>query len=185
MAASRDLLFAFPVRPAVRDGPRGVSCHLVHVGGRAKDELQSGDIQEVVLVARITGVIAAIIWFIGAPLVALAGVPFPSDAQYFVEGAIGVLLGLALVPVMLAIGNQIPSRTKTFVRVSGLVVCLALIVSGVGLILAVQGLLGERAPRLIPDSAIVVFVALFAPWRPTRVFPLVPSQPLAEDWKMI
>ncbi len=56
---------------------------------------------------------------------------------------------------MLAIGNQIPSRTKTFVRVSGLVVCLALIVSGVGLILAVQGLLGERAPRLIPDSAIV------------------------------
>lgn len=114
-----------------------------------------------VLVARITGVFAAIIWFIGTPLMALAGVPFPSDVQYFVEGVIAVLMGLALVPVMLAIGNPIPSRTRTLVRVSGVTVCIALVASGLGLILATAGLLGEAAPRLIPDSAIVVLVAFF------------------------
>lgn len=115
----------------------------------------------VVLVARVTGVIAAIIWFIGAPLVALAGVPFPSDEQYFVEGTIAALLALTLAPVMLAIGNPIPSRTKTFIRISDLAVCIALIASGVALILAVQGRFGERAPRSIPDTAVVVFVAVF------------------------
>ena len=92
---------------------------------------------------------------------ALVGVPFPSDVQYFVEGVIAVLMGLALVPVMLAIGNPIPSRTRTLVRVSGVTVCIALVASGLGLILATAGLLGEAAPRLIPDSAIVVLVAFF------------------------
>ena len=114
-----------------------------------------------VLAARITGIIAAIIWFIGAPLVVLAGVPFPSDAEYFVEGTIAVLLGLALAPVTLVIGNPLPLRTKAFVRVSGLAVCIALIASGVALILAVQGRFGERAPHFIPDTAVVVFVTLF------------------------
>ena len=92
---------------------------------------------------------------------ALAGVPLPSDAQYFVEGAIAVLMGLALVPVMLAIGNPIQSRARTFVRVSGVTVCIALIASGLGLILALVGMLGETAPPLISDSATVVLVAFF------------------------
>ncbi|HXN03397.1 MAG TPA: hypothetical protein VN895_01060 [Candidatus Acidoferrum sp.] len=113
------------------------------------------------LVARITGIIAAIIWFIGAPLFALAGVPFPSDAQYLVEGTIAVLLGLALIPVTQTIGGPIKSRKKTFVRLSGLAVCVALFGSGVMSILAVQGRFGQSVGREIVDTAVVVVVALF------------------------
>jgi hypothetical protein len=115
----------------------------------------------VVLVARITGIIAAIIWFIGAPLFVLAGVPFPSDAQYVVLGAIAVLLGLALVPVALTIAEAIASRMKLFIRVSGLVVCIGLAASGVALLLALQGWLGEGVARAIADGIVVVFVAVF------------------------
>ena len=115
-----------------------------------------------VLAARVTAIIAAITWLIGAPLVALEGVPFPSDAQYLVEGTIAVVLGLALIPVTLVIGNPLPFRTRAFVRVSGLAACIALVASGVALVLAVQGRFGERAPHFIPDTAVVVFVTLFA-----------------------
>ena len=117
--------------------------------------------QRMVRIARITGIIAAIIWFIGAPLFALAGVPFPSDAQYVVLGAIAVLMGLALVPVALTIAEAIASRVKLVVRVSGLVVCTGLTASGVALLLALQGWLGEGMARTIADSIIVVFVAVF------------------------
>lgn len=114
-----------------------------------------------VLVARITGALAAIIWFVGAPLVAFAGVPFPSDTEDLVMGAMAVLLGFTLAPVTLAIGGRVPSLKKTFVRLSGLAVCIALIASGVALILAVDGRLGVGVTRLVPDTVVVVFLALF------------------------
>jgi len=117
--------------------------------------------KEVVLLARITGVIAAIVWFVGAPLFALAGVPFPSDGQYVVAGVIALLMGLALVPVALTIAEAIAARMKLFVRVSGLVVCIALSASGVALLLAFQRWLREGVARTVADSIVVVFVAVF------------------------
>jgi hypothetical protein len=112
-------------------------------------------------IARITGIFAALIWVVGAPLVVLAGVPFPSDAQYLVIGAIAALLGLTMAPVALAIGGPIPSRKITLVRISGLAVFIALITTGVMLILAVEGWFGARAARTIADTAFFVLVAPF------------------------
>ena len=76
-------------------------------------------------------------------------------------GAMAVLLGFTLAPVTLAIGGRVPSLKKTFVRLSGLAVCIALIASGVALILAVDGRLGVGVTRLVPDTVVVVFLALF------------------------
>jgi hypothetical protein len=121
----------------------------------------AGDIPGVVLGARITAALAAAAWFIGAPLVSLAGVPFPSDAQYVLIGVIAVLLGLSLAPVTLVIGRAMRGRTKNFVRLSGLAICTALIPSGVLLVLAAAGRLGERAPDWSTAPAIVCIAALF------------------------
>jgi hypothetical protein len=114
-----------------------------------------------VLIARFTGVIAIISWFVGAPLVVLAGVPFPSDIEYLYMGALAAILGLSLAPVTLMIGGPVRSRRKAFVRLSGLGVCIALIASGAVLILAAGGRLGDGVTRLVPDTAVVVFVAMF------------------------
>jgi len=113
------------------------------------------------LTARFTGASAAIIWFIGAPLVSLAGVPFPSDAQHFLIGAIAALLGLTLAPVTVAIGGAIRGRIKPIIRFSGLAICLALIASGAVLVLAVKGRFGERAPDWVSLPAFVCSAALF------------------------
>ena len=112
-------------------------------------------------IARITGAIAAVIWFVGAPLVSLAGVPFPSDAQDLLIGAIAALLGLTLAPVAVAIARAIRTRMSDVVRVSGLAICIALIGSGVLLIVAVNGRFGERAPDWISLPAFVSSLALF------------------------
>jgi hypothetical protein len=123
--------------------------------------MDAGDIQDVLLFARVTGVTAIIIWFIGAPLISLAAVPFPSDTEFIYMGAVAALLGLTLVPVVLTIGGPMSTRTKALVRFTGLAECLALIASGVVLVLAAGGGLGERAPAWVPDSAVVVIAALF------------------------
>jgi hypothetical protein len=115
----------------------------------------------VVLIARITGAIAALIWLIGAPLFSLAGVPFPSDAQYIVLGVIAGLLGLTLAPITLVVGGEAQTRLRTIVRYSGLAICLALLLSGVALVLAANGRLGERAPDWIAEPAVLALTALF------------------------
>jgi hypothetical protein len=114
-----------------------------------------------VLLARFTGVIAIISWFIGAPLVVLAGVPFPSDSEYLYMGMLAAILGLTLAPVTRVIGGPLQSHRMAFVRLSGLAVCIALIASGAVLMLAAGGLLGDGVTRLVPDTTVVVFVALF------------------------
>jgi hypothetical protein len=115
----------------------------------------------VVLIARITGAIAALTWLIGAPLFSLAGVPFPSDAQYIVLGVMAGLLGLTLAPITLVIGGEVQTRFRAIVRYSGLGICLALLPSGALLALAANGRLGERAPDWIPEPAIFGLTALF------------------------
>lgn len=113
------------------------------------------------LIARITGAIAALTWLIGAPLFSLAGVPFPSDAQYVVLGLLAALLGLTLAPVTLVIGGTTQSHVRAIVRSSGLAICVALVASGVVLVLAANGRLGDQAPDWIPDPAFVSLAALF------------------------
>jgi hypothetical protein len=127
----------------------------------AHDHLHRGDIQEVVLVARITGIIAALAWFVGAPLFSLAGVPFPSDAQYVVLGLLAASLGLTLAPITVVISGAIRSRLRATVRFSGLTICIALVLSGVALLVATNGRLGEHAPGWIPTPALVSLAALF------------------------
>jgi hypothetical protein len=111
--------------------------------------------------ARFSGTLAAVIWLVGTPVVAIAGVPFPSDAEYLFMALLATLLGFALAPVVLAIGEPMPSRKRTVVRLSGLVVCIALILSGVVLLAAVQGWLAEDLAHQSPSMAITVFIALF------------------------
>lgn len=111
--------------------------------------------------ARVSGVLGALVWFVGAPLVALAGT-IPSDAEYFWMGAVGAILGLALAPVIMAISGTSPTGTRAIVRASGFAVCAALAVSGSLMILAADGRLGNRAPSWVPGSADIVLVALFA-----------------------
>src|SRR5437879_5670722 len=81
--------------------------------------------------ARITAAIAALVWFVGAPLVSLAGVPLPSDAQYIVIGTMAALLGLTLAPLTLTIGSPARGRMKAIIQFSGLAICIALIGAGV------------------------------------------------------
>jgi hypothetical protein len=111
--------------------------------------------------ARFSGTLAAVIWLVGTPVVAIAGVPFPSDAEYLYMALLATLLGFTLAPVVLAIGEPMPSRKRTVVRLSGLVVCIALILSGVVLLAAVQGWLAEDLAHQSPSMAITVFIALF------------------------
>ena len=111
--------------------------------------------------ARFTGAVGAVIWLVGTPVVAIAAVPFPSDAEYLYMGILAALLGLTLAPVVLAIGGPMPSPKRTVVRLSGLAVCIALILSGVVLLAAVQGWLGEAVAHQTPSAAISVFIALF------------------------
>jgi len=111
--------------------------------------------------ARVTGALAALIWLVGTPVVAIASVPFPSDAEYLLMGLLATLLGLTLTPVVLAIGEPMPSHKRTAVRLSGLLVCIALILSGVVLLVAVQGWLDEGVAHQSPSVAITAFIALF------------------------
>jgi len=111
--------------------------------------------------ARVTGALAAVIWLVGTPLVAIASVPFPSDAEYLIMGLLATLLGLTLTPVVLAIGEPMPSRKRTAVRLSGLLVCIALILSGAVLFAALQGWLGEAVAHQSPSVAVMAFIALF------------------------
>src|SRR5256885_9087384 len=111
--------------------------------------------------ARVTGALAAVIWLVGTPLVAIASVPFPSDAEYLIMGLLATLLGLTLTPVVLAIGEPMPSRKRTAVRLSGLLVCIALILSGAVLFAAVHGWLDEDFAHQSPSVAITAFIALF------------------------
>ena len=111
--------------------------------------------------ARVTAASAAVIWLVGIPVEAIASVPFPSDAEYLLMGLLATLLGLTLTPVVLAIGEPMPLRKRTAVRLSGLVVCIALILSGVVLLAAVQGWLIEGVAHQSPSLAITAFIALF------------------------
>jgi len=115
----------------------------------------------VVLIARITAAIAALVWFVGAPLVSLAGVPLPSDAQYMVIGTMAALLGLTLAPLTLTIGSPARGRMKAIIQFSGLAICIALIGAGVVLVLAANGRLGDRAPGWATAPAFVCFAGLF------------------------
>lgn len=119
------------------------------------------DICAMVWIARVSGVLAAFVWLIGAPIVALAGVPLPSDAEYSWEGIVSVALGLTLAPLTALIGPGRSSSVKILVRLAGMLAAIALVASGALLLLAVDGRLGYPAPRSVVDSPVVAALALF------------------------
>ena len=126
----------------------------------AHARLSSGDIQHVTWLARFFGIIAAIVWVVGTPLVAMAGV-IPSDGEYFLMGIVCTLLGMTLIPVATALRHRSSERFTMVIRISGLTICAALVPSGALLMLAAAGKLGERAPEWIPGPSFIALIALF------------------------
>jgi hypothetical protein len=114
----------------------------------------------VLWLARFSGILAAIVWVLGTPLVAMAGV-IPSDAEYFYIGLVCTLLGLALMPVITALRYRSSGRFTMAIRLCGLTICLALTASGALLMLAAAGKLGERAPEWIPGPSFIAAAVLF------------------------
>ncbi|MEA2645520.1 MAG: hypothetical protein QOE92_603 [Chloroflexota bacterium] len=111
---------------------------------------------------KITGVsagAAAVVWLVGLPLIALAGVIPGSDAPYGWMGTIGVLLGLTVAPAAaIGVGRR-EGALNMFSRAAGLVACAVLAVTGVVLTIGVAGALGERAPSWVAPAAQIAWVA--------------------------
>ena len=97
----------------------------------------------------------SLVWVVGLWLVAVVGGILPSDAEYFWVGAVGLALGMLLIPVALVASSNL------FVQGTGLIICVAMAVTGMLLILAATGSLGTRAPAWITTAPALPFVALF------------------------
>ena len=96
----------------------------------------------------------ALVWVVGLSLIAITGV-LPSDASYFLMGTVGFALGTLLVP------NALVASSNLFVRGTGLIISVAMAVTGVALMLAATGNLSVRAPAWITTASELPFVALF------------------------
>ena len=79
---------------------------------------------------------------------------------YRITGVIAAL-GLTLAPLTLAIGGARRGRMRAIIQFSGLAICIALIGSGVVLVLAANGRLGARAPDWATAPAFVCIAGLF------------------------
>lgn len=103
------------------------------------------------------------VWLLGTALVAFASVPLPSDGEYFWTAIVSIAFGLALAPAMLTLGRSLAEGRRAALRASGLIICAAAIASGVLLLFALEGKLGETAPRWIVNAPDVVALTVF-PW---------------------
>jgi hypothetical protein len=111
------------------------------------------------MVTRVSAALAALTWFVGAPLVASSGV-IPSDHQYFWLGLLALFLGFTLVPVVQVLRHPTSARLTDVIRISGLLICGALSLSGILLLLfAVK--LGAQAQGWISNVVLTGFFALF------------------------
>lgn len=110
------------------------------------------------MVTRVSGALAALVWFVGAPLVASSGV-IPSDNEYFWLGLLALFLGFTLVPIVRVLRHPTSARLTDAIRISGLFICGALSLSGILLLFAVK--LGAQAQGWISNIVLVGFFALF------------------------
>ena len=98
----------------------------------------------------------ALVWVVGLFLVEFTGGGIlPSDVEYFWIGAVGSALGILLIPVALV------ASPKLLVQGTGLIICVAMVITGVLLILGATGILGVPAPAWIRTWSAPPFVALF------------------------
>jgi hypothetical protein len=106
------------------------------------------------------------VWFIGFPLVGLAGA-IPSDPEYsymgvfFAIGSLGVVLGLTLMPVALALGEPTRHNWLSAWGWVGAIVGAIFAAASTSLVLGTLGFLGESAPEWIPDVAGLAFLGVF------------------------
>jgi len=111
------------------------------------------------MVTRVSAALAALVWLVGAPLVASSGV-IPSDNEYVFLGLLSLFLGFTLLPVVQVIGHPTSARRSDVIRISGLLICGALSLSGIVLLLfAVK--LGAQAQGLISNLVLIGLFALF------------------------
>ena len=92
---------------------------------------------------------------------AMAGVPFSNDAEYALAGIVGGVVGVTLAPVVAAYPQAILPSLRYAIRVAGFAACLALLATGVLLVLGASGSLGERAPGWITSAFGLALVSLF------------------------
>jgi hypothetical protein len=111
------------------------------------------------MVTRVSAALAALVWFLGAPLVASSGV-IPSGGEYVWLGLLGVFLGFTLVPVVEVQGHPTSARLTDVIRISGLLICGVLGSSGILLLLAALRL-GAHAQGWISNVTLLGFFALF------------------------
>jgi hypothetical protein len=113
----------------------------------------------VIAVARVSSVAGAIAWLLGLPIAALSAV-IPSDAEYFWEGVVGTIVGLAIAPLALVYVAPSSTSLTRLIQGSGMIVSAVLVFADGLLVLAAMGYVGEKAPSWIPSSAGIGLVAL-------------------------
>lgn len=106
--------------------------------------------------SRFAGIGVAAVWVCGLVMSAAAGAILPSDASYFWLGALGVLVGLLLIPIARAWVRD------PVLRVTGVGIAIAMAATGTLLAAGSIGLLGQRAPAWLITAAGAPLLALFA-----------------------
>jgi hypothetical protein len=95
------------------------------------------------------------------PLVAVYSVPFASDATYLVFGGVIALLGLAVLPLVLAYPFTTSGPLTSTIRGLGVLACVALVVTGALLVGGSTGLLGDKAPSWISGAPVFGVIGFF------------------------
>jgi hypothetical protein len=116
---------------------------------------------KLVTVARCSNILGAIVWVLGLPFVVVYSVPFVSDATYFMFGGVIALLGLAVLPLVLAYPFRTSGPLIRMVMGLGVLACVALVVGGALSIGGSIGLLGHTAPSWIPDASLYGVIGFF------------------------
>jgi hypothetical protein len=111
------------------------------------------------MVTRVCAALGALAWFTGAPLVASSGV-IPSASQYFWLGLLALFLGFTLVPVAQVLQHPTSARVTDAIRISGLLICGTLSLSGI-LLLLLALKRGAGAQGWISNIVLLGFFALF------------------------
>lgn len=110
--------------------------------------------------AAVSTTVAGLVWLLGLPLTVLAA-PVPgSDLPFALMGAIGVLLGLTLMPGVVAQFARVPRASNAGLWGVGIGVCGIEACTAALLSLAVTGTFGQRAPRWIEAASDLALLAL-------------------------
>ena len=116
---------------------------------------------KLVTVARFSNILGAVVWVLGMPLFVVYSVPFVSDATYLIFGGVIALLGLAVLPLVLAYPFSTSGPLITVTKGLGVLACVALVVGGALLVGGSTGLLGYTAPSWLPGAPLYGVIGFF------------------------